>query len=81
MIELAKRGRGTANTLRAFAAELREIPGEWRTYPFRAKDKASAGRTVTQIRKGTISFPPGDFEARRNDDDPTIILVRCIAHP
>ena len=75
---LAKRGRGTAATLKHFAERLRTVPGQWSEYPFGFRNPGAATQTVRNIMRGTAAFPGGQFEAKREDNDRVRVLVRYI---
>lgn len=75
---IAPRGRGTATALKHFAESLKSQPGEWASWPFGFRDKAAAGRAIRMVRKGSIAFPPGEFEAMRSDNPEPRVLVRFV---
>ena len=80
VLDLAPRARGTAVALRHYAEKLRQTPGEWVEWPFGFRNKAAAQRAVRMVRKGSIAFPPGEFEAMRSDLDHRYrVLVRARA--
>lgn len=71
----AKRGRGTANTLKQFAAQLQTMPGEWVPYPFVPSSKGAAGQVVRKINAGTPAFPAGQFLAALSGDR---VMVKAV---
>ena len=78
--QLAKRGRGTAATLKHFAERLKTVPGQWSEYPFGFRTPSAATQTVRNIMRGTAAFPAGQYEAKREDKylDRVRVLVRFV---
>ena len=76
--QLAKRGRGTAATLKHFAERLRTVPGQWSEYPFGFRNPGAATQTVRNIMRGTAAFPAGQYEAKREDNGRVRVLVRFV---